>query len=274
MGQVFIEVRDLRKRYGDLWALGGISFDIRPGEVLSILGPNGAGKTTAVEIILGLRKKTSGKLVYFGREMDEPTKDVRRRMGATLQQEEFLTELTPVEILGLFRDLYGSSVDIDELIEIFDMGEFKRRRYGKLSGGQRRRVALAVSVVGDPDVIFLDEPTTGLDPYARRRLWGYIRKLKREGRAVVLTTHYLDEAQVLSDRVIMLKEGKIVMEGSPAEIIRRAGLPIVAVINGREYTFKDAQELASALAEIGDVYQLELRMPTLEDVFLRMVGGE
>ena len=266
-----IEVENLKKVYKDAIAVDGISFEIYPGEVLAFLGPNGAGKTTTVEILLGIRKKTAGRLIYFGKEINRPRRNHLKRIGATLQEERFLPNLTPREILHMFASLYGKG-DVDEAIKTFAIDEFANRRYRHLSGGQKRRLSLAVATVHDPDVVFLDEPTTGLDVQSRRSLYDYILKMRDRGKAVFLTTHYIEEAERLADRVIIIDHGHIVAHGRVDELIRQAELPTILQINGDTYEVFSEREIASIVKSYEEIRDLSLSKPTLEDVFVKLTG--
>ena len=213
-----IQVRDLVKTYGETQAVDGLSFTVEEGEVFAILGPNGAGKSTTVEILEGHRDRSGGEVSVLGVDPGRAGADFRDRLGIVLQQAGIDRELTVREVLHYYRTAYSRPRDVDELIELVELQEKADDRVGTLSGGQQRRVDLALGLVGDPDLIFLDEPTTGFDPAARRRSWDLIRNLTSLGRTVVLTTHYLDEAENLADRVAVLAGGRIVAEGTPGEL--------------------------------------------------------
>lgn len=213
-----IEVRDLVKSYGDTRAVDGLSFSVEEGEVFAILGPNGAGKSTTVEILEGHRSRTAGEVSVLGVDPGTAGSSFRDRLGIVLQSAGIDRELTVREVLEYYRTAYSRPRDVDELIGLVELVEKADERVGTLSGGQQRRVDLALGLIGDPDLIFLDEPTTGFDPAARRRSWELIRNLTSLGRTVVLTTHYLDEAENLADRVAVLAGGRIVAEGSPAAL--------------------------------------------------------
>ncbi|HEX2016753.1 MAG TPA: ABC transporter ATP-binding protein, partial [Solirubrobacteraceae bacterium] len=213
-----IEVRDLHKSYGSLEAVRGIDFEVARGEVFGLLGPNGAGKTTTVEILEGYRQRSSGQVSVLGHDPEQRPIDLRRRVGIVLQSSGIQRHLTVSELVRHWARLYPSPRDVAEVIELVGLTEKESTRAGRLSGGQTRRLDLALALVGDPELIFLDEPTTGFDPEARRTAWDTVLSLKRLGKTVVLTTHYLDEAQALADRVAIVKDGRILAEGSPAEL--------------------------------------------------------
>ena len=213
-----IAVRDLRKSYGSFQALRGISFEIAAGEVFSLLGPNGAGKTTTVEILEGYRSRDAGEVAVLGHDPAANETQLRERIGVVLQQSQLFQNLTVREIHRMFADYFERPRDVDEVIDLVGLGEKRDARVKTLSGGQKRRLDLGVALVGDPDLVFLDEPTTGFDPAARRAAWEMIRSLRSLGKTILLTTHYLDEAEQLADRVAVLRSGVIVREGTPAEL--------------------------------------------------------
>src|SRR5215211_307843 len=204
-----VRVRDLRKSYGQLAAVDGVSFEVGSGEVFGLLGPNGAGKTTTVEILEGLRDADSGEVTVLGIDAVKRADDLRARVGVSLQTAALYPKLTVVEVLRLFRSFYSAGRSVDELVALMDLGEKRSTRTQDLSGGQRQRLAVALALVNDPELIFLDEPTTGLDPAARRSLWDLIRDLKAKGRSVLLTTHYMEEAEILCDRLAIMDHGQI-----------------------------------------------------------------
>jgi ABC-2 type transport system ATP-binding protein len=277
-----ISVTDLHKSYGDFQALRGISFEIREGEVFGLLGPNGAGKTTTVEILEGYRRRDAGSIEVLGFDPQHFELGFRERIGVVLQQSQLLPNLTVAETHRIYAGYYERPRDIDEVIQLVGLAEKRDARVRTLSGGQKRRLDLGLALVGDPDLIFLDEPTTGFDPAARRIAWDMIRSLRTLGKTVLLTTHYLDEAQELCDRVAVLREGLIVRIGTPAELrgtsleteirYRRDGEEVV--LRTVEPT-RVLQELtAEALAAGRELEGLEVRRPTLEDVYLELVAGE
>ena len=282
MAQPAIAVQDLRKSYDGNTALGGISFEVAEGEVFGLLGPNGAGKTTTVEILEGYRKRDAGDVTVLGFDPGEAPRAFRERIGVVLQQSELVSNLTVRELLRIFAGYYSQRRDVDEVLDLVGLADKKNARIKTLSGGQRRRVDLAVALVGDPDLVFLDEPTTGFDPAARRTAWDMIRSLRSLGKTILLTTHYLDEAQQLADRVAVIRSGAIVRLGTPEELIgaggpveirfRRNGEPIV--IETEEPTRALHELTSQALADGRELEQLEVRRPTLEDVYLELVQEE
>ena len=213
-----IEVRELRKRYGDVEAVRGLSFRVERGEVVGLLGPNGAGKTTTVEILEGYRDRTGGDVSVLGHDPADAPGDLRRRVGIVLQSGGFYPRVTVEEALRHFAGYYPTPRDPAETIALVGLEGSAAVRVNRLSGGQRRRLDLALALVGDPELVFLDEPTTGFDPAARRTAWDVVRRLRELGKTVLLTTHYLDEAQELSDRVAIVKDGRIVASGPPREL--------------------------------------------------------
>lgn len=219
MSECVLKVTDLKKRYGEVRAVDGISFEVNKGDVLAILGPNGAGKSTTVEMIEGLRKKDSGEIEYFGEKPVHITKEIKERMGVQLQKSAFLENLTVKETLEFFGGLYRKALKSSELIDMMSLGEKQKSKVKNLSGGQLQRLAVAVSIVNDPDIVFLDEPTTGLDPQARRMLWEKIENLKVQGKTVIITTHYMEEAEVLADEIIIFDHGKIIARGTLQELL-------------------------------------------------------
>jgi ABC-2 type transport system ATP-binding protein len=218
-----ISVQDLKMRYGDNEAVRGISFEVQRGEVFGFLGPNGAGKTTTIEILEGYRKRTDGDAVVLGTDPGRPTREWRERIGLVLQECELDPALTVGEIVTLFSSFYPSPRSVAETIDLVGLGDKRDARVGTLSGGQRRRVDVAVGIVGDPELVFLDEPTTGFDPSARRDAWNMIEGLQKLGKTIFLTTHYMDEAQHLADRVAILRRGELVAIGDLDEIGAKVG---------------------------------------------------
>ena len=275
-----ISVHGLRKRYGDLEAVAGVDFEVRTGEVFGLLGPNGAGKTTTVEILEGYRERDGGDVSVLGHDPGRPGPDFRERIGVVLQQSELWAQLTVREIHRIFAGYYEHPRDVDEVVELVGLAEKRDARVKSLSGGQKRRLDLGVALVGDPDLVFLDEPTTGFDPAARRNAWQMIRSLRELGKTVLLTTHYLDEAQQLADRVAVLRGGRIVQQGTPADLIGAAAKAEIRYRrNGEEVRIETEtptellHELTGdALAAGAELEGLEVRRPTLEDVYLELVG--
>jgi ABC-2 type transport system ATP-binding protein len=218
-----IRCRALVKDYGAVRAVNGLDLEIRSGECFGLLGPNGAGKTTTVEILEGLLPATSGEVELLGRNWNTDSDSLRQRLGISLQETNLADKLTVEETLRLFRSFYASGPELDELLELVSLTDKRNTWYVKLSGGQKQRLAVACALVGDPEILFLDEPTTGLDPQSRRQLWGLIERFKSEGRTVLLTTHYMDEAQRLCDRVAVIDKGKVIAQGTPRELIASLG---------------------------------------------------
>ena len=216
-------VQDLRKYYGDVRAVDGLDLDVGAGECFGLLGPNGAGKTTTIEICEGLLFPDSGRVEILGLRWDREEKQLRQRLGIQLQETQLADKLTVAEVVRLFRSFYERGRTVDEVIRLVQLEEKRDGRVGKLSGGQKQRLALACAIVGDPDLLFLDEPTTGLDPQSRRQLWDLITDFKAHGRTILLTTHYMDEAEILCDRVAIVDHGKVIALGTPRELIRSLG---------------------------------------------------
>jgi ABC-2 type transport system ATP-binding protein len=277
--QSAIAVEDLRKSYGELEAVRGISFEVDRGEVFGLLGPNGAGKTTTVEILEGYRERSGGSVSVLGEDPGKPTRELRERTGIVLQSSGFYPRLTVREAVEHWSILYPHPRDPDEVIAMVGLDGKENARSAELSGGQRRRLDLALALVGDPELVFLDEPTTGFDPAARRTAWGVVRALKALGKTVLLTTHYLDEAQALSDRVAIVKDGLIVAEGAPAELGVGGERYRVAYDNGNgervEIETEDPTELlhrltGDALARGSRLEGLTVSRPTLEEVYLEL----
>jgi ABC-2 type transport system ATP-binding protein len=270
-------VDDLRKSYGVHEALRGVSFEIREGEVFSLLGPNGAGKTTTIEILEGYRRRDAGTVSVLGIDPARASRDWRGRIGVVLQSSAMYENLTVRESLALFAGYYERPRPVDEVIAVVGLEEKTDALVRKLSGGQRRRLDFGLALVGDPELIFLDEPTTGFDPAARRNAWGTIRSLRELGKTILLTTHYLDEAEQLSDRVAVLREGLIVATGTPDELTRTPETEIRYRENGKEVVLRTKQptrllaELTGRALEQGrELEGLEVRRPTLEDVYLEL----
>jgi ABC-2 type transport system ATP-binding protein len=277
-----ISVRDLRKSYGALEAVRGIGFEVERGEVFGLLGPNGAGKTTTVEILEGYRKRDAGRVEVLGTDPERARGDWRERIGVVLQSSAMYETLTVAESLRLFAGYYSSPRPVDEVVELVGLGEKRDQRVRRLSGGQRRRLDLGLALVGDPELIFLDEPTTGFDPHARRQAWETLRSLRSLGKTILLTTHYLDEAERLADRVAVLRRGEIVAVGPPAELIGAIRATEIRYReNGREVVLETDRptrilhELTEkALQEDRELEGLVVTRPTLEDVYLELTGEE
>jgi ABC-2 type transport system ATP-binding protein len=216
-------IRGLHKSFTDVRAVDGIDLDVSPGECFGLLGPNGAGKTTTIEICEGLTTPDSGAVELLGLNWKSNPEELRQRIGVQLQETQFPDKLTVEEILRLFRSFYRRGLTLDAAVRIAQLEEKRRARVGGLSGGQKQRLAMATALVGDPELLFLDEPTTGLDPQARRHLWDLVDELKRGGRTIILTTHYMEEAERLCDRVAIMDHGKVIALGTPRELISTVG---------------------------------------------------
>jgi ABC-2 type transport system ATP-binding protein len=296
MGDTVISVSNLVKSYSDLRAVDGISFSINRGEVFSLLGPNGAGKTTTVEILEGVRNRTSGEISVLG-EDPERSRSLIFKVGILPQDFSFIYNSTPKEALEYYKDTLGASMDIREILDMVDLADKSSTPFQKLSGGQKQKLGLALSLVNDPEILFLDEPTSGLDPRARRNIWTVIKTLKERGKSILLTTHYLEEAELLADRVAIMNKGKIIDSGAPMEIVERHHENDKLVIRGdgevesivraggfqvqRDGAYikvslkniKDATEIINYLYERKAKFDdFTLKRESLEDVFIRMVG--
>jgi ABC-2 type transport system ATP-binding protein len=244
-----IKVSNLAKRYGELEAVKGISFDVYEGEIFGLLGPNGAGKTTTLEIIETLRQKTSGEILVDGMNVETDANSIKQIIGVQLQAAGYSPNLLLVEIIQLFAGLYNEKVDAHEMLKLVGLTDKSKAKYKQLSGGQKQRFSLATTLINKPKIVFLDEPTTGLDPQARRNLWELIREIRSKGTTVVLTTHYMDEAENLCDRVAIIDNGKIISIDTPDKLIDH-------------------------LVASGFERKKELKKASLEDVFLQLTGKE
>ncbi|TML19990.1 MAG: ABC transporter ATP-binding protein [Actinobacteria bacterium] len=292
-----IAVHDLRKSYDKVDAVCGIDFAVAEGEVVALLGPNGAGKTTTIEILEGFRQRTSGDVRVLGVDPADGGSELRQRLGIVLQSCGIDAYLTVAEVLEMHRDYYRRQRDVDEVIELVGLTEKRDTRVKLLSGGQQRRLDVALGLVGDPDLLFLDEPTTGFDPSARRHAWEIVRNLRSLGKTVLLTTHYMDEAQNLADRVIVIAGGKIVAEGPPETIGGRADAPSIIEFSIPDHlaatmplaatrhdgsfviestdTTRDLHRLTTWALEAGVVLDgLTVTKPSLEDTYLRLIGED
>ncbi len=294
-----VEVSGLVKRYGDVTAVDHINFGVAAGEVFGILGPNGAGKTTTLEMLEGLRRPDAGAAVVDGIDVRENPREVRARIGVQLQQAGFLDRLTVLETLRLFASFHRTALPPDAILRRLQLDEKRGARVETLSGGQQQRLSIAVALINDPRIVFLDEPTTGLDPQARRALWEVIASFRREGRTVILTTHYMEEAQQLCDRVAIMDHGEIVAEDAPRALIRAhtPGTTVAVTLDGGEVRFEalpgvraversdgevvlftsDPLQTVHALMELKGsgqavLHQLRVEEATLEDVFLHLTG--
>jgi ABC-2 type transport system ATP-binding protein len=277
-----VSVRGLTKSYGEFEALKGIDFELGAGEVFGLLGPNGAGKTTTIEILEGYRERDSGEVEVLGADPATADLDWRGRIGVVLQSSAMYENLTVAEHLAQFAGYYEHPRPVDEVMELIGLEEKRDTRARRLSGGQRRRLDLGLALIGDPELIFLDEPTTGFDPGARRRAWDTIRSLRELGKTILLTTHYLDEVEQLADRVAVLREARIVASGTVQELVgdapateiryRRNGE--VVVLETDEPT-RVLHELTEAAMQRGEELEgLEVRKPSLEEVYLSLTQAE
>src|SRR4249920_1036927 len=296
-----IRVRGLIKRYGEIVAVDGIDFDVAAGEVFGLLGPNGAGKTTTVEILEGLRAPDGGQALVLGLDVATGADSLKPRIGVSLQTAALYPKLTVVEVIDLFRSFYSHSRPTAYLLDLLELGERRNARTKDLSGGQRQRLAVALALVNDPELVFLDEPTTGLDPAARRSLWDLIRGLKAAGRSVLLTTHYMEEAEILCDRLAIMDHGRILEMGTVDELISKrfkeravrfdtidgiddASLEKLAAVTSVKHDddavllySSDVAATVGALLALTEARGIEpqnlgIRRATLEDVFLDLTG--
>ncbi|TAH13171.1 MAG: ABC transporter ATP-binding protein [Sphingobacteriia bacterium] len=249
MSKVIISVKDLHKKYSEFHAVKGISFDVMEGEIFGLLGPNGAGKSTTLEIIETLREKTSGEVMVDGLNLDKSPNEIKKIIGVQLQTSGFYPSLTLTELLHLFAGLYNEEVDPMALLDMVNLRDKAKSKYKEMSGGQKQRFSIATTLINHPKIIFLDEPTTGLDPQARRNLWDLIRDIRAKGTTVIITTHYMDEAEVLCDRVAIIDSGKIIALNSPDKMI-------------------------DELVATGFERPKEVKKANLEDVFIQLTGHE
>ena len=301
MTRIAVDVRNLRKQYGEVLAIAGVTFGITAGEIFGLIGPNGAGKTTIVESILGLTRPDSGTIRVLGMEHEDQSQQIKVRIGAQLQTTGLYARLTVSESVNLFAQLFPKARPVDEVIALVGLEEKSKARSSALSGGQKQRLALALALINDPDLVFLDEPTTGLDPQARRALWDVIRDLKRTGKTVLLTTHYMEEAEQLCDRVAIMDHGCIIALDTPEALINQhfketaiefvvvgeqpreqladlAGVTQAVFENGRPtlYSTDVPRTMVGlfGLVETGELAfkDMTVRQATLEDVFLKLAG--
>jgi len=249
MSKTIISVQNLYKKYGDFEAVKGISFDVMEGEIFGLLGPNGAGKSTTLEIIETLREKTSGKVTVNGLDLDTSPDSIKKIIGVQLQTSGYYPGLHLTELIELFSGLYNRSVNPKELLGLVNLQDKAKAKFKELSGGQKQRFSIATTLINQPMIIFLDEPTTGLDPQARRNLWELIKSIRAKGTTVIITTHYMDEAEVLCDRVAIIDSGKIIAISSPNKLI-------------------------DDLVATGFQRNVEVKKANLEDVFLNLTGKE
>ena len=244
-----IEVKDLVKNYGDFEAVKSISFDVMEGEIFGLLGPNGAGKSTTLEIIETLRKKTSGKVLVDGLDLDTSPNDIKKIIGVQLQTSGYYPSLKLTELLELFAGLYNQQIDTNYYLNLVNLTDKAKAKYKELSGGQKQRFSVATTLINKPKIIFLDEPTTGLDPQARRNLWDLIREIRKNGTTIIITTHYMDEAEVLCDRVAVIDSGRVIAIDSPDKLI-------------------------DDLVATGFERPKSVKAASLEDVFIHLTGHE
>lgn len=247
MSKVIISVKDLVKKYGQFEAVKGISFDVQEGEIFGLLGPNGAGKSTTLEIIETLREKTAGEVMVDGLNLDSDPNEIKKIIGVQLQTSGFYPGLNLLELIDLFAGLYNRSVDPRELLRSVNLEDKAKNKYKELSGGQKQRFSIATTLINQPKIIFLDEPTTGLDPQARRNLWDLVKKIRAQGTTVIITTHYMDEAEVLCDRIAIIDSGKIIALDTPDKLI-------------------------DELVATGFERPKEVKKANLEDVFIHLTG--
>jgi len=275
-----IEVQGLHKSYGEHEAVRGIDFEVRRGEVFGLLGPNGAGKTTTVEILEGYRTRTAGTVSVLGHDPAARDPDLRARVGIVLQSSGTYRYLTVRESVAHWAGFYPAPRDVEEVIDIVGLADSAEQQTRRLSGGQQRRLDLALALVGDPELVFLDEPTTGFDPAARRNAWDTVRSLRELGKTVLLTTHYLDEAQALADRVAIIKDGRILVEGPPSALGAGAGRYVVAYRVGAERVTQETDDptallhelTGAALARGERLEELSVSRPSLEEVYLELTA--
>ncbi len=301
-----VEVRNLVKRYGDLTAVDGLDLTVPRGICLGVLGPNGAGKTTTIEILEGLKKPDEGEITVLGRTWRGDPNGIRERIGVQLQETEFQDKLSVTEILRLFRSFYSDGATVDQVLGLISLDEKRDARVSDLSGGQKQRLSIGCALLNNPEILFLDEPTTGLDPQARRNVWDVVERFKADGGTVLLTTHYMEEAERLADHLVIVDRGKIIVQGSPAEII--ASLDADSVVQfsvvDEDRTIDDTTLLAidgvktvrhegasivlsvtktqtviGALFDLAEAQSLTLddlrtHRPTLEDVFVSITGRQ
>jgi ABC-2 type transport system ATP-binding protein len=249
MQKTIISVKNLKKNYGSFEAVKGISFDVQEGEIFGLLGPNGAGKSTTLEIIETLREKTSGEIIVDGMDLDKKADDIKKIIGVQLQSSGFYPGLNLLELIELFSGLYNRKVVAADLLKLVNLEDKAKSKYKELSGGQKQRFSIATTLINNPRIVFLDEPTTGLDPQARRNLWQLIKDIRDKGTTVIITTHYMDEAEQLCDRIAILDEGKIIALASPDKMI-------------------------DDLVATGFERPKQVKPANLEDVFIHLTGKE
>lgn len=297
-----VEVEDLRKTYGNVKGVDGVSFKIKKGSIFTLLGPNGAGKTTTLEIIEGLRIPDSGKIKIFDKEVKRIGREEKELIGVSLQETQLISHLTVRETLSMFRSFYRRGLKVDDVLKFINLEDKAKSRVDKLSGGQKQRLAIGLALVNDPELLFLDEPTTGLDPQARRNIWDLLLQLKGQGKTIVLTTHYMEEAEFLADWVCIMDYGKIIREGTPEDLIKSIGGESVIEVDVEEnhffldrlkeleinYTYNPKHgrllvktnyvlEAIDRILKVAKECSVKvrneiIRQPNLEDVFLTLTG--
>jgi ABC-2 type transport system ATP-binding protein len=302
-GSLALEVRGLRKAYGAVVAVDGLDLDVRAAECFGLLGPNGAGKTTTIEICEGLLAPDAGDVIVLGRRWQSDERELRERLGIQLQETQFAEKITVLETVRLFRSFYRDGPEEEDIVQLVQLEEKRSARVGTLSGGQKQRLSVACALAGDPELLFLDEPTTGLDPQSRRQLWELVDRLRASGRTILLTTHYMDEAERLCDRVAVVDHGKVIALGTPRELIRSLGAEQVVEVSvaGGQPLADDGfgstpgvlaaradgpvwtLQVAAAHTVIpaifrrveeggGTITELRVHTPTLDDVFVSLTG--
>jgi len=284
-----IEVKSLTKKYGNIIAIDRISFTVYRGEIFSLIGPNGSGKTTTVEILACIRTPTSGTAKVLGFDVLKEDREIKKRIGVLPQEFDAFDRLTVEENIRLIEKIYGVKADIRGLLEEFELWELRNRKYGELSGGQKRKVGICMALVNDPEIVYLDEPTTGLDPKAREDCWNALERLKKLGKTIFLTSHYMEEVERLCDRAAIIVRGKIIDIGEIRELVSKYGGGIKLIVKGsvelsadKIYRsenktigiFKSREKALETIAELFKKgYEFEIKEPSLEDVFLYLVGG-
>jgi len=298
---VILRVDGLTKHYGEVHAVDGISFSVPRSSVFTLLGPNGAGKTTTMEILEGIRDPDSGEITVFGNRVKRVDRTIKERMGVLLQEGNFEPYLKVKEVLHLFASFFAKPVSVERILDMIALTEKQNAQVKTLSGGQRQRLALGTALINDPDLVFLDEPTTGLDPQARRNIWSIVTDLKAQGKGIILTTHYMEEAESLSDHVCIMDHGKIIAEGSPQELSARLGQETIIEftadgiteddlslskggcksvrLDGEQVTLETEDLIATmehllswAKGRNIELKNMVVRQPNLEDVFLSLTG--
>ena len=296
-----VEIINLEKSYGSLKAVAGISFYVKKGQIFTLLGPNGAGKTTTIEILEGLKEKDGGKIKFFGETVSKISRKEKEEIGVLLQKNNYIEKIRVKEILKMFSSFYKKSLSTADILKKIALEDKKDSFVENLSGGQQQRLSIGLALINDPKILYLDEPTTGLDPQARRKLWGLIEDLKKAGKTIFLTTHYMEEAEKLSDYVYIMDQGKIIADGSPEKLIDDLGKENVIVFAKTGFTDSEIEELqasytglkitesevsiyvkdlSSSLTELinwaGEkgvkIDNLKIRRPNLEDVFIELTG--